>query len=288
MVTVNLNYLTNRIFMVDRLAALLGHFSVSIRTFQTGLLCGVNAVDGKDSDGQLHLLKTGKVEVWHGESLAYCLDQPTLLFYPRPIAHRFVTDTALGADFVCAHISFAGGAANPIANALPACVCIPLSDLPDSLSVLTLLFAEAETDLCGRQTLMDRLFEVLLVQLLRHLMESGTTNIGLLAGLAHAQLRLAIVAMHEQPQRNWSVEQLARLAAMSRSVFSNKFRITVGETPASYLQRWRIGLAQKWLQNGQTLKLIAEEAGYGSESALSRAFKAQCGLSPKAWLKEQI
>jgi AraC-like DNA-binding protein len=271
--------------MVDRLAALLGHFSVSIRTFQTGRLCGVNALDGNDGFGQLHLLKTGKVEVWHGETKAYYLDAPTLLFYPRPIAHRFVTDLVQGADFVCAHIAFEGGAANPIANALPACICIPLSDLADSLSVLTLLFAEAETDLCGRQTLLDRLFEVLLVQLLRHLMENGTTNIGLLAGLAHTQLRRAIVAMHQAPEQDWSVEQLATLAGMSRSVFSNKFRLMVGETPASYLQRWRIGLVQKWLKNGQTLKLIAAEAGYGSESALSRAFKSQCGLSPKEWLK---
>lgn len=71
---------------------------------------------------------------------------------------------------------------------------------------------------------------------------------------------------------------------MSRSVFSNLFRNTTGETPAKYLQRWRIGLVQKWLKNGQPLKLIAEEAGYKSESALSRAFKAQSGFSPREWL----
>lgn len=272
--------------MVDRLAALLGHFSVSIRTFQTGSLCGVSAVETNDAYGQLHLLKQGRVEVWHGDTKAYCLEQPTLLFYPRTMAHRFVIDEVQGADFVCAHIAFEGGAANPIANALPTCVCIPLADLPDSLSLLTLLFAEADANNCGRQTIMDRLFEVLLVQLLRQLMESGTADIGLLAGLAHSQLRRAIVAMHQQPERDWTVEDLATLAGMSRSVFSNKFRLTVGETPASYLQRWRIGLVQKWLKSGQALKLISAEAGYGSESALSRAFKSQCGLSPKEWLKQ--
>ena len=271
--------------MVDRLAALLGHFSVSARTFQSGPLCGINVLDGKDPYGQLHLLRKGSADVWHGDIRAYCLEEPTLLFYPRPIAHRFVTDSERGADFVCANISFEGDAANPLANALPACVCIPLSRLPDSVSVLTLLFAEAEANHCGRQVLLDRLFEVVLIQLLRQLMENGSSQIGLLSGLAHAQLRRAIVAMHQEPEKDWSVERLATVAGMSRSVFSNQFREAVGETPATYLQRWRIGLVQKWLKRGQSLKLIAEEAGYGSESALSRAFKSQCGCSPNEWLK---
>lgn len=273
--------------MVDRLAALLGHFSVSARTFQSGPLCGINALDGKDPYGQLHLLRKGKAEVWQGNNKVYTLDEPTLLFYPRPTPHRFVTDSEQGADFVCAHIAFEGGAANPLASALPDCVCIPLAQLPDSLSILTLLFAEAEAKYCGRQALLDRLFEVILIQLLRQLMEDGSAHIGLLAGFAHAQLRRAIVAIHEEPEKEWSVESLAAVAGMSRSVFSNQFRDAVGETPANYLQRWRIGLVQKWLKNGQSLKLIAEEAGYGSESALSRAFKSQCGISPKEWLKKE-
>lgn len=273
--------------MVDRLAALLGHFSVSARTFQTGPLCGINVLDGSLPYGQLHLLKSGSAEVWHGNTKVHCLEGPTLLFYPRPMAHRFVTDKERGAEFVCAHIEFEGGSANPLASALPTCVCIPLSQLPDSVPVLTLLFAEAEATNCGRQAMLNRLFEVLLIQLLRQLMESGSANVGLLAGLAHLQLRRAIVAIHEAPATHWSVESLAALAGMSRSVFANQFRDALGETPAGYLQRWRIGLVQKWLKNGQPLRLIAEEAGYSGESALSRAFKSQCGISPKAWLKQQ-
>lgn len=271
--------------MVDRLAALQGHFSVSVRTFQTGSLCGTHTLEGETPCGQLHLLKQGEVEVWHGDKMAFKLNEPTLLFYPRPTPHRFITDSLQGADFVCANIMFEGGASNPIASALPTCVCLPLSSLPDSISVLTLLFAEAEASNCGKQVLLDRLFEVLLIQLLRQLMSSGHANVGLFAGLAHMQLQKAIVAMHQTPEKNWSVDELATIAGMSRSVFSNKFHKTVGVTPASYLQRWRISLVQKWLRNGRPLKLIALEAGYGSESALSRAFKSQCGVPPMEWLK---
>lgn len=271
--------------MTDRLAALLGHFSVSARTFQAGPLCGINTLDGTGSTGQLHLIKEGTVEVWHGDKLAIRIQEPSLLFYPHPTLHRFVTDAEQGAEFVCAHINFEGGAANPILNALPACVCFPIAKLPHSLPILTILFAEAAAHYCGRQAILDRLFEVLLIQVLRQLMEEGSARIGLLAGFAHQQLRRAIVAIHEAPEKDWKVEDLAAIAGMSRSVFSNEFRETVGETPAAYMQRWRIGLVQKWLKQGQSLKLIAEEAGYGSESALSRAFKAQSGHSPKEWLK---
>ncbi len=274
--------------MVDRLASLLEHFSISAHTFQTGPLCGINSLDGKEPYGQLHLLRQGQAAVWHGGVKVFSLSEPTLLFYPRPFAHRFVTDSDRGADFVCAHVLFEGAAANPLANALPQVVCIPLAQLPDSVSVLTLIFAEAEASNCGRQALLNRMFEVLLIQLLRQLMEAGSTSIGLLAGLAHTQLRRAIVAMHENPEKEWSVESLAEIAGMSRSVFSNQFRESVGDTPANYLQRWRIGLVQKWLIKGQPLKLIAEEAGYGSESSLSRAFKSQCGVSPKEWLKQKM
>jgi AraC-like DNA-binding protein len=269
--------------MRDRLQALLSHFAISARTFQAGPLCGINALDGEGPCGQLHLVRAGEVEVRHGKTLAARISEPSLLLYPRPMAHRFITDAVRGADFVCANLSFEGGNANPIAAALPPFVCLPLSQLQGGESVLGLLFAEAVASNCGRQAMLDRLFEVVLIQVLRVLMESGQTRIGMLAGLAHPQLRKAIVAIHERPAHEWSLEDLAAASGMSRSVFANSFRDTVGATPGSYLQGWRVRLAQKALLAGRSLKLIAQEVGYGSEAALSRAFKAHNGKSPRAW-----
>lgn len=108
---------------------------------------------------------------------------------------------------------------------------------------------------------------------------------GMLAGLAHPHLRRALVAMHERPEKDWTLEELAGVAGMSRSVFARCFRETVGDTPGSYLQRWRIGLAQKALLQKRSLKLIAQDVGYGSEAALSRAFRMRVGQSPLEWLK---
>jgi AraC-like DNA-binding protein len=269
--------------VADRLAALLANFSVSAQVFHSGALCGINELDGDGDAGQLHLIRQGDVDVIHDGALAVRIARPSLLLYPKPRAHRFLTDPHRGADFACANLRFAGGGANPVVAALPPFLCLPLEEIAGAEGVLALLFTEAFQQNCGRQAVLDRLFEVVLIQLLRHLMESGKTRAGLLAGLAHPRLRLALVAMHEQPAQEWSLDTLAVQAGMSRSVFANTFRDTVGCTPGVYLQRWRIAIVQQSLRRDRPLKLIADDVGYGSEAALSRAFKAQCGVSPMQW-----
>lgn len=274
--------------MADRLAALLDHFSVSARVFNTSALCGITDVDGDDMRvGQLHLIRRGEVEVFNRGSATIQITEPTLLLYPLPMPHRFVTHPDIGADFVCANLQFDGGAANPIAASLPGFVCLPLKSLPHAEPILEMLFQEAFSQYCGRMAMLNRLMEIVLIQILRYLMEAGSVQAGMLAGMAHPRLRLALIAMHEQPAREWTLEDLAGQAGMSRSVFANAFRQSIGTTPGAYLQRWRISLAQQALLRGRPVKWIADTIGYGSEAAFSRAFKASCGLSPRQWSLEQ-
>ncbi|MDZ4324823.1 MAG: AraC family transcriptional regulator [Pseudomonas sp.] len=269
--------------MADRLEALLERFSVRAQLFHSGTLCGINDLAPEADTGQLHLIKQGEVTIGNAGMADVRVTRPSVLLYPRPLAHRFVMDATTGADLACANLRFEGGSSNPIAVALPAFICIPLDQLTGSGDVLALIFEEAFEERCGRRALLDRLFEVVLIQILRHLMDSTQTQIGMLAGLAHPKLRLAIIAMHEQPAKEWGLDALAATAGMSRSVFANVFRETVGCTPGVYLQRWRVSLVQQALRQGRPLKLIADEVGYGSESALSRSFKASCGVSPREW-----
>lgn len=271
--------------MADRLAALFAHFAVRADTFQAGPLCGVNSLDAREGRGQLHLVREGGVEVHHGTGAPLRIDEPSLLLYPRPLSHRFVTDAEHGPRFLCAHMAFEGGASHPIAAALPDWICLPLASVPSCEPVLTLLFAEAEAANCGRQLMLNRLFEVLMIGVLRELMTQGRLDSGMLAGLAHPRLRGALVAMHDHPQRDWPLEALAEAAGLSRTVFANTFREVVGCTPGVYLQRWRIGLVQKGLREGRALKHLADEVGYGGEAALSRAFRAHTGQSPREWRK---
>ncbi len=271
--------------MVDRLEVLLDRFPVSAQVFHAGPLCGINTLEGDDGCGQLHLVQRGPLEVSHAGTTVR-VGEPSLLLYPRPLAHRFSADPERGADVACANLRFEGGVQNPVAAALPAFACLPLAALQGAAPVLALLFEEAFERRCGRQAMVDRLFEVVMIQLLRHLMESGEVRGGLLSGLSHPRLRNAIVAMHESPARDWTLEDLAGVAGMSRSVFAAAFREALGTPPGQYLQGWRVGLAQQALRRGRPLKVVAGEVGYGSEAALSRAFKAHSGLSPRAWKQQ--
>lgn len=270
--------------MADRLAALMAHFPIAARVFNAGPLCGINTVEDDGHHGQLHLVREGVVEVVHGRESLH-IDRPSLLLYPRPLAHRFVTDPVRGADMVCAHLAFEGGAGHPVASALPPVVCVPLDELGGAAPIVAVLFEEAFEQRCGRVAVVERLLEVLMIQILRHLMESGAVRGGMLSGLSHPRLRNALVAMHEAPAKEWTLDGLAQVAGMSRSVFAGSFRDAMGTTPGQYLQGWRIGLAQQALRRGRPLKVVAGDVGYGSEAALSRAFKAHTGQSPREWKK---
>jgi AraC-like DNA-binding protein len=270
----------------DRLEALLARFPVRAQLFHSGALCGVTDFSSPGEGGQIHLIQSGAIDVIHAQLPPLHIGEPSLLMYPTSTPRRFVTDPVQGARLACAQLGFDGGEGNPLVNALPKVVCVPLSQIDGAAPVISLLFDEAFGDNCGRRALVDRLFEALLIQLLRHLMESCAIDGGMLAGMSHTHLRRALVAMHERPGEPWSLDALASVAGMSRSAFANAFRSTVGCTPGAYLQGWRVQLAQQGLKAGRALKLIAIEVGYGSEAAMSRAFKAHCGVSPRQWRKD--
>jgi AraC-like DNA-binding protein len=266
----------------DRLDALLQRFSVTARMFHSGPLCGVTDFYEFEDLGQLHVVKRGTVVIDYGNRKRECVEQPSVVFYPRPLRHRFITDEVSGADMACANVSFNMGSINPIAQALPATVIIPLREL-DADNILDALFSEAFAQQCGRQHAVNRLFEVVIIVILRTLLNRESVQHGMLAGLAHPQVSKALIALHEAPARAWKLEQIAKKAGMSRSHFAAVFPEVVGATPAEYLARFRISLAQELLRRGQPMKLIAEKVGYGSSAALSRAFAAICGQSPRAW-----
>lgn len=269
--------------MVDRLAGFFEHYALTTRVFYSGKLCGDVAFDAGGGTGHLHLVRRGPVTVRTHAHAPLTIIEPSLLFYPRPENHSFTTAADAGADLVCATIDFDQSAGNPLTRALPAMLLMPFKELPELLPTLELLLQEASRERCGRQAAIDRLAGYLCIQILRHVLDSGKTSVGLLAGLADRRLARALTAVHQYPRKAWPMEKLAGIAGMSRARFAVHFRETLGMTPGEYLAQWRIGLAQGMLQRGKPLNLIADAVGYGSATALSRAFRAQTGRSPREW-----
>jgi AraC-like DNA-binding protein len=278
---------------LDRLSALLDRFRVRAHLFHAGPLCGVTHFDAQPGRGFLHVLRRGEMVVTHqarsGAPKRVRVQEPSLLFYPRPLAHDFHNAPTEGSDFTCASLDFEGGTTHPLVRALPALVLLPLREVDGLEGALALLFAETDRVRCGHRLLADRLFDVVLLQLLRWLLdhpEQAGVPAGLLTGLADPALSRALVAMHEQPGQAWSLARMAGEAGLSRSAFATRFRAVVGETPGEHLTAWRLTLAQSRLQQGHAVKRIADELGYANASALSRVFTQKVGCSPMAWLAQ--
>lgn len=286
LVSYRLVCLTERIDMQDRLVSLLKWFELHARVFQAGPLCRSATYDAGDGLGYIHVLRGGRLRVETAGQTAIQLDEPSLLFYMSPTSHRLLPQGD-GAELVCASFEFGAGLDNPLVLALPKTVTIALTDLPNLATTTGVLFKEASEQHCGRQAILDRLSEVLIIQLLRELMDQGRIESGLLAGLSNPRLVKAINAIHADPRRAWTLEELASLANMSRARFAVHFRETVGTTPMAYLGEWRLSVARSLLRGGKSVQIAANEVGYGSASALSRAFATQTGMSPSEWRQRQ-
>jgi AraC-like DNA-binding protein len=278
---------------LDRLSAVLERFRIQTRLSFSGAMCGLHRFPQREGVGYLHLLRSGSVEVTYPnvrpkrESIK--ITEPTVFLYARSLAHHFRNPPKNGSDFTCAEIEFDGGSAHLIARALPDAVVIPLREIEGLQASLELLFAETSRVQCGQRILADRLFEVVLIQLLRWLLDHPTSvgiDTGLVAGLSSPKIAKALTAIHEAPEGSWSVEKLACESAMSRTAFATEFKALVGKSPAEYLAEWRMAIVKSRLRDGASLKLLAAELGYSNQSALSRAFTNLHGQSPREWLSE--
>jgi AraC-like DNA-binding protein len=151
----------------------------------------------------------------------------------------------------------------------------------ERLSVLVRLVREESTEQrAGRELVLGRLVEVLLIEALRSTTGEGAPP-GLLRGLADARLAAAMRLLHGEPARAWTVDELARQAALSRSAFFDRFSRAVGLRPMEYLLAWRMALAKDLLSRpGVALAEVAERVGYSSASSFSTAFSRHVGQAP--------
>lgn len=130
--------------------------------------------------------------------------------------------------------------------------------------------------------------QLLLVDVVRGFMDEADMPAGWLKVLADDRLRPALTVIHERPEQDWSLEELARTAGMSRSTFAERFRRAAGTSPVSYLISWRMILARRRLGSTDVrVRTLALELGYGSESAFSTAFKRAVGMSPTGYRARQ-
>lgn len=270
---------------MDRLSPLFEHYTPRARVFFAGPLKGASDIGGTASnDGCLHLLSRGQMRVLHDQRLWLTLEGPSLLFYPREQGHRLEPDARTAPVLTSARIELGDGMAHSVLDSIPDGLHLSVGDVPELAKVFDILHAESQGTRCGRQAVIDRIAEVALVMLFRHLLNTERMEAGLLTAMIDARLARVLTAMHQQPGHPWTLETLALKAGMSRTSFVRHFGQTVGSTPAAFLTRLRILKSKARLRRGETVKSVARSMGYASHAAFTRTFARIEGTSPSGWL----
>jgi AraC-like DNA-binding protein len=136
----------------------------------------------------------------------------------------------------------------------------------------------------GSDSTLARLADLMFVDALRRYAETlPAEGRAWFSGLRDARIGRALSLLHAEPRRPWTLAELARSVALSRSALADRFAALVGEPPMQYLTRWRLALAARALRAGEAIVRVAEHSGYESDAAFSRAFKREFGMPPATW-----
>jgi AraC-like DNA-binding protein len=189
---------------------------------------------------------------------------------------------------VCGYLACSRSMLRPLLEALPRVLRIPIGDGEASVLLRDLLRLGVRESLRvrpGAQSTLAKLAELMFVEALRRYVENlPPGGSGWLAGVRDAHIGRALAMMHAEPRRAWTVDELAREVALSRSALAERFAALVGEPPMRYLMRWRLALAARTLRaGGDAITRVAERSGYESEAAFTRAFRREFGMPPAAW-----
>lgn len=183
---------------------------------------------------------------------------------------------------VCGAVSFTGLGVGRLLQGLPA--VLPAGSSEDASwmrAAFEVIGAESRNPRPGSDIVTARLADVLVVNVVRSWLESGTPDRGWVAGLRDPLLGRALASFHAEPGGPWTLEMLAREAGMSRSAFAARFRDRLGEPPMAYVTAWRMDLAARTVRDGDLpLARVAERVGYQSEAAFNRAFRRAHGVTP--------
>jgi AraC-like DNA-binding protein len=195
-----------------------------------------------------------------------------------------------GARFVCGFLTCDSRPYNPLLTALPRVMHIQNHASGALGAYFRAALAESKGSRMGGACMLGRISELMFVDAVRrHLEALPVERTNWLSGLRDQYVGRALMALHANPSRDWTLELLAQEAALSRSAFAERFVQFVGQPPMQYLTAWRMQLATNYLRTAnESISSIAGRVGYESEAAFSRAFKKSLGSPPSEWRSQHV
>jgi AraC-like DNA-binding protein len=204
-----------------------------------------------------------------------------------PFFVSYGDDGPITAKVVCGFLACDAQPFNPLLDNLPPVITVgdKQGGAPWLSQFIRLATTESAEKRAGGESVLAKLSELMFIEVIRRYIETlPPEQSGWLAGLRDPFVGKALSLMHAHPARGWTIEDLAKDVALSRSVLAERFTGLVGMPPMQYLAKWRMQIASALLTGGNTnIARVAAETGYGSEAAFSRAFKKMVGVPPSAW-----
>lgn len=194
---------------------------------------------------------------------------------------------------VCGYLACDDRLARMLLSGLPGLLRVNVRGSPAGLwleASVRYALSEARSPRPGGAGVLAKLAEVLFIEVLRLAMQDASRPAaGWLAGVGDRIVGAALSALHERPSHAWTLDELAHAVHSSRSVLAQRFQELVGQSPMQYLTQWRMLLASNLLRRSNVpLSQVAEEVGYLTDAAFSRAFRREFGLPPAAWRRNRL
>ena len=156
-------------------------------------------------------------------------------------------------------------------------------------NVAVFLNEEISNEKAGRKVILGRLADIIFILIIRAYVDQENIEQGFLMTLKDERISNSLKSMHEFPDKEWTIEQLAAKAGMSRSLYCKEFKRSVGETPMSYLTNWRVIKAKEFLSSTkENISEVAAKVGYQSEAAFNRLFKTKVGMTPAIYRRKNL
>jgi AraC-like DNA-binding protein len=250
--------------------------------------------------GSLHIIEEGEIDLRidagaHVERVS----RGDVLLLPRGDAHHLSdaaghdaadSDGAEPARWLCGTFTIGDPQASHLLGSLPAVIILRGGGGPalEGLDVARrMLLVEMHEPSQGSAVMIARILDLIFIQILRAWAAGPDPEPNWLAGALDPQIGPALSAIHRDPGREWTVEDLARACCLSRSAFAERFAARVGKPPATYLAHVRLDAAVDLLrETDRPIALVAKSVGYTSEPAFSRAFKNRYGAPPARWRRD--
>ena len=257
----------------------------------------INAID----EGTFHLISHGDCWLHRPNTEPIALHENDLLVLPHNAPHLVCPSsekpsnsaprntpaeeiTGPSVTLICGTVTFSQNYWNPVIDALPEYVIMRYEDYAETTlaKAIEALIGECERNEPGSEVVIDRLADILFIEVLRGYVSRAQEH-SFMKAMSDPRISKALVSFHEEPGREWNVQELAYAANMSRSAFAERFHNLVGSAPMHYVTRWRMQYAHTQItETMETIAHIAEMCGYQSEDSFSRAFRKEFGISPRA------